>query len=545
MLASLLSGLAFAQEPSVLLRGDDSYPGTQAIRRIDSVNVSATGDWMVSATTHDPEAESRILIANGELRFQSNKPCVIDSQTGLCGGAGGYFTDLGDPVHLCLFQPLGGNMELTLVWDDHIVLRAGESPVTASGVPAGAVWETFYAWVNGNRSALLIGRLDSGSSCAVRIEFDPGGTITSQSLLAIEGSQLPGAGHVEPVDLVSNSYGASGINNAGDVWWQVRDESGASNSNDCCNEWIYLNETPLTQEGTPSIIGSVGPLFGSKVTFNDQGDWLCLRPNPQGTASLLFNETFEIARAGASLPWTPGAGALFSVLPIGLGDTGTWAYTAVYESSPHWGVYRHAIVVDDEPVVSTDGTMIGGLPVSYVNTHPLGSSFSRNGRFLAFIAATSAYPWGAVFLHDFDPDQIGASFCAAQPNSTGAPGRIEAFEVGAQGSDNVLLRGSQLPPQVFGVFVVSSELASTPIPLGAGHLCLSGTIGRYSRPGEIFSADASGVVTMPVDLAAIPQASAVVAAQAGDTWRFQAWYRDVMNGAPVANLTEGVAITIQ
>ena len=50
---------------------------------------------------------------------------------------------------------------------------------------------------------------------------------------------------------------------------------------------------------------------------------------------------------------------------------------------------------------------------------------------------------------------------------------------------------------------------------------------------------------MMVDLTSIPQPTGSVAGAAGETWRFQAWYRDSIVGIPTSNFTSGLALTLQ
>ena len=47
---------------------------------------------------------------------------------------------------------------------------------------------------------------------------------------------------------------------------------------------------------------------------------------------------------------------------------------------------------------------------------------------------------------------------------------------------------------------------------------------------------------LAIDLTAIPEGPAVASAAAGDTWRFQAWFRDA-NPTATSNFTDAVAVT--
>ena len=74
-----------------------------------------------------------------------------------------------------------------------------------------------------------------------------------------------------------------------------------------------------------------------------------------------------------------------------------------------------------------------------------------------------------------------------------------------------------------------------------GNLCLAGTPGRFQQ--QIQNSGAGGTFSIPVDLAAIPQPTGTIAVVAGDTYFFQAWFRDVQGGQAGSNFTDGFEIT--
>ena len=49
----------------------------------------------------------------------------------------------------------------------------------------------------------------------------------------------------------------------------------------------------------------------------------------------------------------------------------------------------------------------------------------------------------------------------------------------------------------------------------------------------------------PIDNTALPTPGGLVAATAGQTWNFQAWYRDAVGGTATSNFTDGLAVTWQ
>ena len=139
---------------------------------------------------------------------------------------------------------------------------------------------------------------------------------------------------------------------------------------------------------------------------------------------------------------------------------------------------------------------------------------------------------------------IGTNYCGpANLNSTGQSAAIEAFGNRFVDLNSVRLTALQLPQQQFGYFLNSQRKGFVPFAGGSqGNLCLAGSIGRYNRPGEILNSEAGGTFSLVLDLTDTPQPTGSVSIMAGETWNFQAWFRD-MNPGPTSNFTDGVSIT--
>ena len=79
------------------------------------------------------------------------------------------------------------------------------------------------------------------------------------------------------------------------------------------------------------------------------------------------------------------------------------------------------------------------------------------------------------------------------------------------------------------------------IPPGSqGNLCLGGGIGRYRD--DVMSTGPAGSMSLALDLTQTPTPSGRTTAQAGETWYFQAWFRD-KNPTQTSNFTDAVAVT--
>ncbi len=142
-------------------------------------------------------------------------------------------------------------------------------------------------------------------------------------------------------------------------------------------------------------------------------------------------------------------------------------------------------------------------------------------------------------------EDLGKSYCnPAVANSTGQPGRMSADGSEFASANDITLTASSLPPMSFGMLLASQGRGFMPMPGGSqGNLCLGGPIGRYQRAGQIQSSGAAGQIALALDLSQTPTPNGFVAVQAGETWNFQMWHRDLVAGTATSNFTEGLEIS--
>ncbi len=135
---------------------------------------------------------------------------------------------------------------------------------------------------------------------------------------------------------------------------------------------------------------------------------------------------------------------------------------------------------------------------------------------------------------------VGSNYCGpANLNSTGQSGVMSGFGSTVATENNLELTASQLPTNQFGYFVTSETQGFVANPGGSqGNLCLSGNIGRFVA--QVGSSGPTGTLVIQVDLANIP-ITPPQAVQAGETWNFQCWFRDV-NPNNTSNFTDGLEI---
>ena len=139
---------------------------------------------------------------------------------------------------------------------------------------------------------------------------------------------------------------------------------------------------------------------------------------------------------------------------------------------------------------------------------------------------------------------IGTGSRTPAANSTGSTAAMSAAGSDVASDHNLTLGAAQLPVGAFAFFITSQTQGSVLNPGGStGTLCVVGSVGRYVGGGQIQQANAGGTISLPINLTQVPQPTGFVSVSAGDTWNFQAWYRDSSPTGPTSNFTDGLSIT--
>ena len=157
--------------------------------------------------------------------------------------------------------------------------------------------------------------------------------------------------------------------------------------------------------------------------------------------------------------------------------------------------------------------------------------------------AFSPRVWNGVICSS-GPIAPGVNYCSANINSTGVGASMGASGTNTVSANDLVLEASALPNNSFGFFLTSQTQGSVSNPGGSqGDLCLGGAIGRYVGTGQIQNAGSTGDIALAIDNTQVPQPTGLVAVSAGETWSFQAWYRDAIGGSATSNFTDGYEIT--
>ena len=140
---------------------------------------------------------------------------------------------------------------------------------------------------------------------------------------------------------------------------------------------------------------------------------------------------------------------------------------------------------------------------------------------------------------------LGLIYCGpAVVNSSGESANVAATgnNDSSSGAYAIQLEATNLPTNQFGYFLASQTQAFIPTPGGSqGNLCLGGQIARFS--GQVLNSGLLGEFALDVDPSNIPT-SPTSAILPGQTWNFQAWFRD-QNPGNTSNFTDAVSIDFE
>jgi hypothetical protein len=229
-----------------------------------------------------------------------------------------------------------------------------------------------------------------------------------------------------------------------------------------------------------------------------------------------------------------------SLDPVGAPVVGIWnSYLGLRDwfdmpSEPlsQGGLVRFDLVDSTDTVFDTSDILLlrGVYPASRFTTVSFGAQVG--GGFLEF----------SVTQAEIGNGGLGTVYCApAVMNSTGSAALMQVIGSDVLAANTLTLQARRLPPNTFGFFLTSRTQANVVSPGGSqGRLCLGGAIGRYQN--SVQSSGPTGSIALAVSPLELPQPTGAVAAQVGETWNFQAWYRDA-NPQNTSNFSDAVAVT--
>ena len=126
-----------------------------------------------------------------------------------------------------------------------------------------------------------------------------------------------------------------------------------------------------------------------------------------------------------------------------------------------------------------------------------------------------------------------ATYCTAAPNSVGGGALIASGGSTSIDANDLSLQVSGAIPGQPGLFYYGPNAIQ--VPFGDGFRCVGGGVLRLA----VQQASPAGAYSLAVDQNALPPGGAI---EAGDTWRFQCWYRDPASGGAGFNFSNGLEV---
>lgn len=154
-------------------------------------------------------------------------------------------------------------------------------------------------------------------------------------------------------------------------------------------------------------------------------------------------------------------------------------------------------------------------------------------------------PAGNYRAYRWTSTQAGTRSCPPVLNSSGRGSLLNVLGSNLVASNDTVLAAEFVPNDVFGLFLVSRNLEAPLMMAGSeGLLCLGGSVGRFVGPGQVVHSGSTGTFSIALDLTAMPTPTGSAAVLPGDTWSFQAWFRDA-NPMPTSNFTDAISVTFE
>lgn len=311
-------------------------------------------------------------------------------------------------------------------------------------------------------------------------------------------------------------------------------------------------------EGTVDMIEGAGatnaPFSSAMVGDTFSVDYSLFYPGTIDPMALLVNgapvasANYEIDYAASSITFGGQTQPLVSTVPAGIED-GVSLLSGVNGCLGYTGVGMGFLSLSIFDLISPAGQTIPSNDLLQL----VGTTIDLSQVAVSALIYSEMFsgPDSVLFRTDtitiLDPSGgfIGTSYCQAAVNSTGVAATLSALGSILASDNSLTLTASGLPTNQFGIFL-TSRMQGFSVGAGGtsnGNLCLGGTIGRFTGPGQLINSGGAGSISLALDLTALPQGAGSVAAMAGETWNFQAWFRDGVGQG--SNFSEGLQVDFQ
>ncbi len=555
---SNLPGTASAAVPGLV--GVEFEPGLQT-NHFDRVYGHPSGHWVLTALADLPSSRNECLLMNGALVIQEGDAAPW------IGGA----ENCGTLDTRCSVNAMGDVAFATntsgTVADDFVATRVGG--VWGYGAREGDA-------VPGGNGALLDDAidtpvlLDDGSVGYAADGLDGSAqTDVDDDVIVLAGQVLMRKGITAPLGQLSGGTATMQNFDLGDFWtssdgqhWLVQGDLDGSTSSD---DVVVVDGAVVLQEGYPVPNSGFSEPVDSNgikgVSMDAAGHWYARGDNDQTHQDWVVRDgqllavTGGVAMADSAEVWSDARldGGFFAhvgnaggdYVVGGMTDHGDPALDAVLVLNNTQLVARESDPVDlDGNGLADDGV--------YIDSFGDDDLFLTDERILLAVVTlkdNSGTRVGQALVRFAIRSRVGTQYCDVVPNSLGQAASLEAFGSSVVTDNDLTLVASGMPPTSNVLFMVAPARGLTGNLGGSPSvLCLGGAIARFVGPGQVTPADAQGEACLIVDLQSIPvgNSAGFSAVVAGDTHRFQCWYRDTAaGGASTSNMTSAVEILFE
>lgn len=317
---------------------------------------------------------------------------------------------------------------------------------------------------------------------------------------------------------------------------------------------IDSSTTQFTYSGTTSL----GPIVGNPPNFSLSGDVGVLLSGMAGATPTDISLTGTgtalaapdiMAEIPNPVPFFPAL-AQISITNLGLQLSSA---NAAVDASGNFTIQVVTTTTSGTLTVTplggtasvTDLTGSQSLPQTFAaNVSVMGTNTRVSGPLnisFAFTDAGSGLSATLNLVGDFAADYDAVTptnHCTSNTNSSGAVASLTASGTPSLTAADLVLNAANVPSNQFMLFILSDTPDSIPGFAGSqGTLCVGGSIIRLNN--FLQNSGPAGTASLAVPFGSIPGTTVDI----GETWYFQAWFRDVNGGMATSNTTDGLQVT--
>lgn len=372
----------------LVLEQDQTVVGAGDIDTIDNLAVNGFGAWRAWVDTDGSVFTDEVVI-DQDLNVILQEGVALPAPAGasVLGFDSLTLDDAGGSLaNLRLTGTAGSNDDSGLYFGDQLVIQEGDGS-TAPGFGAGTVYKEFReVKANAFGEALAIVTVDdpdilsTSDRALVRIQVDGAGNLVAETVVAKEGTPLPGMTSLADFGSLSRQLA---FNNAGQALFLASGQPAQT---------LYLDQTPLIAANTPSPIPgrNYSSLSSVSADLNDQGDWVAvplLTGTQAGNQALIKNGTVLVQKGETHPEIAPFVITSLGSGPVHIDNQGRVLWYAAWSDG---SATNEGWFLDDELIVQEGVTLVNGTPIFSITGNSRTSDLSDDGGFFLFSGRTDS-----------------------------------------------------------------------------------------------------------------------------------------------------------